>query len=447
MARLAVLSRAAASASGISKRAAVICRSRREFSALFNAIEEFPDIPKTTPTQSKVGTADITKLSNGLIVVTEDGSPLSTVSLTFPNGGSSSETYHENGAAFANKFFTFKSAVDMSSIAILRAIENAGATPFTSATRHSASVGYTCVPENAASLVGAVISQTACSFEPWDVHETLTVAKQQAAEAAISPQVALSEAVFASSYGSESILGRSFCNSNCTPDSLVSFRRRNYVLDGAILVATGVDHSSFVKEVEGALQEIPTSLPIESNEAPVVFVGGEARLFTPAGGVAHVAVSVHSSAAVDYATRSVLKHCLSLSTNSRSSGISAFAVPGLVGVYGSSPSEEAGALTDSLLSTIGTPPSNDIITRAKLNAKAEALFAIENGSKSLAEIMTINVLHTGSFTAASVAAAFDGITNKDINEAFAATKKTGLSLAAVGEIQNVPPHRVISSKF
>jgi hypothetical protein len=50
-------------------------------------------------------------------------------------------------------------------------------------------VGYTCVPENAASLVGAVISQTACSFEPWDVHETLTVAKQQAAEAAISPQV------------------------------------------------------------------------------------------------------------------------------------------------------------------------------------------------------------------------------------------------------------------
>jgi hypothetical protein len=114
---------------------------------------------------------------------------LSTVSLTFPSGGSSSETFHENGAAFANKFFTFKSALDMSSIAILRAIENAGATPFTSATRHSASVGYTCTPENAASLVGSVISQTACSFEPWDVHETLTVAKQQAAEAVVSPQV------------------------------------------------------------------------------------------------------------------------------------------------------------------------------------------------------------------------------------------------------------------
>lgn len=257
-----------------------------------------------------------------------------------------------------------------------------------------------------------------------------------------SSQVSLSEAVFASSYGSESILGRSFCNANCTPDSLVSFRQRNYVLDGAVLVATGVNHSSFLKELEGALQEIPTSLPSESNDAAVAFIGGEARLFAPAGGLAHVAVSIDGSA-VDYATRSVLKQCLSLSN----SGISAFAVPGLVGVYGSSPNAEAGALTDSLLSAVATPPSNDIITRAKLNAKAEALFAIENGSKSLADMMTLNVLNTGSFTAASVAAAIDGITNKDITDAFATMKKSGLSLAAVGEIQNVPPHRVISSKF
>jgi predicted Zn-dependent peptidase len=435
MAGLTVISRAAAI--GVSKRATV--SSRRDFSALFTASEEFPDLPRTSPTPSKIGKADITKLSNGLIVATEDGSSTSTVSLTFPNGGSSSETFREAGAAFANKFFTFKSALDLSSIAILRTLENGGASPFTSATRHSASVGYTCAPENAAPLVGAVISQTACSFEPWDVHETIKISKQQAAAAALSPEVSLTEAVFAASYGSESTLGRPFCNPACTSDSLVSFRRRNYVFDGAVLVATGVNHSSFLKEVEEALGEVPSTLPA-SETADVAFVGGEARLFAPAGGSAHVALSVN--AAVDYPTLSVLKHCVTLS-----SSVSAFAVPGLLGVYGTAASDAAGELTDSLLSALSKPVTNDVIQRAKLRAKAEALLAIENGSKSLADIMTMNVLYTGSFTAASVAAAFDGITSKAVSDAFTAVKNKGVSLAAVGEIQNVPPHRIISSKF
>ncbi len=200
-----------------------------------------------------------------------------------------------------------------------------------------------------------------------------------------------------------------------------------------------MNHSSFLKEVEEALGEVPSTLPA-SETADVAFVGGEARLFAPAGGSAHVALSVN--AAVDYPTLSVLKHCVTLS-----SSVSAFAVPGLLGVYGTAASDAAGELTDSLLSALSKPVTNDVIQRAKLRAKAEALLAIENGSKSLADIMTMNVLYTGSFTAASVAAAFDGITSKAVSDAFTAVKNKGVSLAAVGEIQNVPPHRIISSKF
>lgn len=160
--------------------------------SLTTVVRFFPpphSVPRGFPTPSKAGVAEVTKLSNGMVVVTEDGSSTSTVSLTFPNGGSSSETFSEAGAAFANKFFAYKSALDMSSIAILRALENGGASPFTSASRHSASVGYTCAPENAGSLVGSIFSQTASSYEVWDVQEAIKIAKEQAAAAASSPEV------------------------------------------------------------------------------------------------------------------------------------------------------------------------------------------------------------------------------------------------------------------
>jgi predicted Zn-dependent peptidase len=439
MAGWTVISRAAAIAA--SKRATVSRSSRgRDFSAILTATEEFPDVPQTSPTRSTTGRADITKLSNGLIVATEDGSSTSSVSLTFPSGGSSSEAFiSEAGAAFANKTFAFKSAVDMSSITILRALENAGASPFTSATRHSASVGYTCAPDKAGPLVGAVICQTASTFEAWDLHEVLKIAKQQAAIAATSPEVSLTDAIFAASYGGESSMGRPFCNTSCTSAGLVSFRKRNYVFDGAVLTATGVDHGSFIKEVEEALGEVPPTAPApEASSVP--FIGGETRLFAPAGGFAHVALSVNAPVS-DPATLSVLKHWLSLG------GISTFCVPGLLGVYGTTMAAEAGALTDSLLATLSENMSDDTITRAKILAKAEAMFALENGSKSLADSMTMNVLYTGSYTSASVAAALDGITSKDVNDAWSLFKKTGLSLAAVGEIQNVPFHRTISSTF
>mmetsp|Transcript_10428 Transcript_10428/g.15047 ORF Transcript_10428/g.15047 Transcript_10428/m.15047 type:complete len:445 (-) Transcript_10428:1023-2357(-) len=444
MAGLTVLSRAAANAA--SKRAIISVKKGREFSALFNATEEFPDVHRGFPTPSKAGVAEVTKLSNGLVVVTEDGSSTSTVSLTFPNGGSSSETFSEAGAAFANKFFAYKSALDMSSIAILRALENGGASPFTSASRHSASVGYTCAPENAGSLVGSIFSQTASSYEVWDVQEAIKVAKEQAAAAASSPEVSLTEAIFSASYGGESTIGRPFCNAACTAAGLVSFRQRNYVFDGSILAATGVQHATFVKEVEGALGEVPSTAHLPPATAAANFFGGEARLFAPAGGSAHVALSV--SATGSSKTLSVLKHCLSLS-----SGVSAFAVPGLVGVYGTAAAAEAGKLTDSLLAALGKSLTDDVIQRAKINAKAEAMFALENGSKSLSEYltcsrldkMTMNVPYMDAFTAASVATAFDDITSKEVHDAF--IKKAGFSLAAVGEIQNVPSHRSISSKL
>ena len=146
-------------------------------------------LPIVTPTPAKIGKTSITKLDSGLIVVSEDASVTSTVSLTFPSGGSSAEALGESGAAFANKLFAFKSAGGMSSVAILRAVENEGGKPFTCANRYTASVGFTSAPDKSIDLMGAVLSSTSSSFEKWDVREATTLAKKEISIANKNPEV------------------------------------------------------------------------------------------------------------------------------------------------------------------------------------------------------------------------------------------------------------------
>ncbi len=140
-----------------------------------------------TPTASEASSASVTTLSNGLTIVTETASSTSTVSLTFPNAGSSSETVSEKGAALANKCMAFKSGSGISSAVILRTLENDGATPFASVNRHSATVGFTACPEKAEHLLPLLA--TTCSYEKWDMKDAIATAKIDVAEAKSNAQV------------------------------------------------------------------------------------------------------------------------------------------------------------------------------------------------------------------------------------------------------------------
>lgn len=405
--------------------------SKREFSALLTAAEEFPDIPATTPTPSKAGQASITTLDNGLVIATEDGSATSTVLLSIPTGGSGSEALDEPGAAFANKCFAYKSAGGMSAIAILRALENGGASPFTAATRHAASIGITCAPDNAGSLAGAVLlSTTDSTYEKWDVREAVTIAKAEAAKASAIPEVALTEAIYAASYGAQSALGRPFFSAS-TDSALVSFREANYALDGSVLTATGVDHATFVSDIKSVLGELDGASKKAPTTPAASFIGGEYRVASSARGAAHVALSLGATTDSP-AVLAVLKYCLQLS------GVSAFASPGIVGVYGSVAGAEGSALTDSLIGALSGSFSSDVVKRAKALAMGESMFGMDSGSKGLAELMASSVLATGSCGSKTIAAGIDGVSEKDVNDALASMKKGGVSLAAVGDIAYVP---------
>ena len=102
-------------------------------------------------------------------MVTEDAASSTTVSITYPKAGSASETPSEQGVALVNKCLAFNSGSGLSTMMIMRNIEDDGGVPFADVGRFGATLGFTCPPENASRLVPLLA--TDCSFEKWDVRD------------------------------------------------------------------------------------------------------------------------------------------------------------------------------------------------------------------------------------------------------------------------------------
>uniref|UniRef100_A0A7S1Z109 Peptidase M16 N-terminal domain-containing protein n=1 Tax=Trieres chinensis TaxID=1514140 RepID=A0A7S1Z109_TRICV len=423
-------------ASAARSRAAASGAARREFSSIMTAVEEFPGLPTTSPTPGKATSASVTTLPNGLTVVTEDASATSTLSLTFPSAGSSAESASQQGAALANKAMAFKSGSGLSSALILRNIENDGATPFASAGRVGATIGFTAAPDKVVRIMPLLA--TDCTFEKWDVRDAIALAGYEAAQANSNAQIALTEQIYAAAFGAQTSMGRPFYSSGASKQAVRSFREANYGLNGAVLAATGVeDHEAFVRAAEHQFSESPVGDASAPSDAPA-FIGGEARIQASIG-YAHVAIAFPAPASS--ALASVVKHCLAIS------GAEAFAGPGIVGVYGGADSAGVAGIVDSLCAAALVSPSAAVVERAKNLAKAEALFALDGGSQSLAEAMTASVMETGTFSVAGVSEAYDAVTEADVAAAFGDMKKAGPAVASVGDIASVPYHATIASCF
>ena len=379
--------------------------------------------------------SSVTTLPSGLTVVTENASLTSTVSLTFPNGGSSSEGPSEAGAAIASRYLAFKSGSGLSSALIVRNIEDVGATPFSSAGRRGATVGFTAAKENAAFI--APLLATQCTFEKWDVKEAQQLAAADVAEATSNAQVSLSDQIYAAAYGAQSSMGRSYYTAGASRSAIASFYERNYTLNGAVLAATGIDdHEAFLRMVE---EEFPSSPAGDAAPTSAAYLGGEARLSAPSTGYAHVALAFEGPTSSPL--MNVMKHCLN------GGSATAFAAPGILGVYGGSEPSGASSTVDALSSAVGAPPSSDIVAQAKAAAKAEALTALDSGSQSLADAMTASVLDSCGFSAKALAESYDSITADQVAKAHATMLKSKVSLAAVGDITEVPYQATIASRF
>mmetsp|Transcript_22380 Transcript_22380/g.34205 ORF Transcript_22380/g.34205 Transcript_22380/m.34205 type:complete len:433 (+) Transcript_22380:172-1470(+) len=420
------------------RRVGGVC-NRKEFSTLLSALETFPDIPETTPTPAKASTASVSKLSNGVTVVTEDACASSTIAMTFPKGGSSQETLSETGAALANQYLSFKSGSGLSAALIIRNIEDDGATPFASADRMGAVVGYTCAPDKAARLLPLLVATS--SYEKWDVRDAIAAAKEEASNASTDAQALLTEHIYAASYGAQSPLGKPLYSPVADKSAVQSFRDRAYGLKGAVLSATGIaDHAEFCAAVEESFSDAEPG----TDEPLVVtpYAGGESRVMASSG-YAHVALAFEGPS--DSALASVVENYLTLVSGDATTG---FASPsGLVGLYAAVPSGSAGGLVDSFCSAVTASVDTEVVERAKQMAKAQAIFALDGSSRSIAAAMAASVLESGTFGASSLVSTYDSLTVEDVKAAIEGMAKSKPSLAAVGDITLIPYHGSIVTRF
>lgn len=409
---------------------------------MVTATEEFPGIPSTSPSEASASKASTTTLSNGLTVVSETASSTSTISLTFPGAGSSSESSSESGAALANKFLSFKSGSGLSSAVILRNLENDGASTFTAVDKSSATVGYTASKEKALRLIPLLA--TTSSFEKWDVKDvqkSASIASEVAASDALS---ALSDSVFAASYGDQSAFGKSLYGSSATAAGIESFRTKAYVLNGAVLAATGIeDHESFVKAVEMGFSESAVG-DTPASAVDSTFIGGESRIYSPSVGAAHITLAFQGPKG-SKPLMDIIEHCINLSSSDAVSGYTSPST-GLVGLYTSS--LDGSSATDELCTVATSIPSAEIVARAKALAKSAALFSVDGAdSKTLASAMAGSVLELGSVGYADVAAAYDGVTVDQVQAAFTAMGSSVPSMASVGDLSTVPYQGSIAGRF
>ncbi len=272
------------------------------------------------------------------------------------------------------------------------------------------------------------------------MREAQASAKAEAAAAESSAQTVLSESVYSAAYGAQSGMGKSYYSASATKSAIQSFRERTYVLNGAVLSATGIeDHESFVKAVEVGFSESVVGEAAASASSP--FLGGETRVHAPSTGFAHLALAFEGPKSS--ALANVIKQCISLS----SEGVEGFADTGIVGVYGGAAPSDAAATVDALIASITTAPVAELVERAKGLAKAEAIFALDGDSKAVAEAMTSSVMESGAFSSAGVAAAYDAITVADVTAAFQSMAKSNPAMAAVGDLSSTPYQGSISGKF
>lgn len=232
-------------------------------------------------------------------------------------------------------------------------------------------------------------------------------------------------------------MGRPLYSDGCSTENLKAFRDRTYGLDGAVLSATGIpDHEAFVKAAEEALDEAPVGKkPVA---APAAFIGGESRVAAPSMGFAHVALAFEGPSSSILSN--VMKQCLTLC------GVTGFTTTGLIGAYKGTSTAESAMIADALVAAFSVP-KGDLVKRAKALAKAEALFAMDSGSKVLSESMASSVLETGTFSTDEIVKAYDAVTDKQVADAFTTMLKGNPALAAVGDIASVHYHGSIASRF
>lgn len=221
-------------------------------------------------------TVEISRLDNGLHVITHHMPHLETVALgVWVKAGARDERPEENGVAHFLEHMAFKGTKRRSAQAIAEEIESAGG-EINAATGMETTTYYARVLKNDWPLALDILADifTESVLDEAEMERERDVILQEIAAANDQPDDLVFDLAQAACYGEHplgrSILGTSALVSGMTRDNILNWRDRNYWASRIVVCATGnVDHKTFVADTKKHFGKIKAGP--EPQRAPPVY--------------------------------------------------------------------------------------------------------------------------------------------------------------------------------
>jgi predicted Zn-dependent peptidase len=415
---------------------------------------------------------EITRLSNGINVVTHNMPHLETVALgIWVKAGARDERPEENGIAHFLEHMAFKGTKRRSAQAIAEEIESAGG-EINAATGMETTTYYARVLKNDWALALDILADilTGSVLDPEELERERDVILQEIAAANDQPDDLVFDLAQSACYGDHplgrSILGTAELIGGVTRDQMLAWRGRNYWGSRIVVAAAGnVDHRELADEAARLMGDIETGQ--EPQREPPAFIPTSQTAGKPLD-QAHVVLAFAAPGYKDpeiYVLQ-VLSSILGGGMSSRlfqevreKRGLcysvfsfgSAFEDAGQFGVYAATSPEHSRELMDitsDVMLSVAASVTDAEIARAKAQLKASLVMNLESAA-SRADQIARQFLAFGRVPAiATLVAKIEAVTAEQVRGlAERLFKSRTPAFSAVGQLSGLSSYQTIVNSF
>ena len=360
---------------------------------------------------------EVTRLENGLTVVTDAMPHLQTISVgVWVNTGARHEGRHQHGVSHLLEHMAFKGTERRSARAIAEEIENVGG-HLNAHTAHEATAYYARVMKGdlplAVDLLADILQNSV--FEKTELERERGVVIQEIGQSLDTPDDLVFDHLLGAAFPGQpmgrTILGTVETVKGFDRDALQTYMDERYQAGGMVLAAAGaIDHAELVALGRESFSNLPQR---KSNGAePAKFMGGERREERDLE-QAHVTLAFEGPtySDPDYYTSQIFASVLGGGMSSRlfqevreKRGLAysvfafswSFADTGVLGVYAGTAPDDLAELMPVVadeINRLGEDAGEDEVARAKAQMKAGLLMGLESSSARAEQIARQYAVH------------------------------------------------------
>ncbi len=404
----------------------------------------------------------VTRLENGLTVVTEAMPRVETVSFgAYVGAGTRNELAAENGASHFLEHMAFKGTARRDAAAIAREIENVGGHLNAYTAREQTAYYCKVLKEDtalAADIIGDILTHS--TFIPEELERERGVILQEIGQANDTPDDVVfdhfQDAAFPAQAMGRPVLGTEEIISSMPREVLVNYMRRHYGPERMVVAAAGaLQHDSVVELVRQHFADLPQVAPPPPEAAR--YQGGEFREARDLDQV-HIVLGFPGTAFTDplHYPSLLLSTLLGGGMSSRLFqeirekrglvySIYSFANPfkdgGLFAIYAGTGEKEAAELvpvTLEELRRVQKDVTQEELDRAKAQFRAGLLMSLESTGSRCEQLARQIQVHGRVIPVEETKAKIAAVTIEQVQQAAARAFRGKPTLAALGPAEHVP---------